>query len=152
VRRLSAALTSPRAALAGYRVLQTFDDRYSVLFERTARGPAPTFDSLDQKIEGFPAIKHLSPTFFSLPQWSRIIVFESLYIQLRAGVDPAAVFAKGFRSDWFGEGMNTYTATLKRGGAIDALRAAEKLRNQAFVQTASADIAADVILSSTTVR
>ena len=46
--------------------------------------------------------------------------------------------------------MNAYKATLKRGGGIDALRVAEKLRNQPFVEAVDADIAADVILSSTT--
>ena len=146
IRRLADALTADDGALAGYRVEQTFDNRYTVLFHRTARGFAPPLETLQQKIDGFAAIKHLSPAFVRTDDYVPFVVFDALYVDLKAGVDPAPVFAKGFR-DWSTDlvSFNAYNATLRRGGAIDALRVAEKLRTKSYVDSASADITVTVI-------
>lgn len=151
IRRLADALTADDGALAGYQVEQTFDNRYTVLFHRTARGFAPPLETLQQKIDGFPAIKHLSPTFARADDHVPFVVFDALYVDLKAGVDPAPVFAKGFR-DWSTDlvSFNAYNATLRRGGAIDALRVAEKLRTESYIDSASADIAVTVIPAAPT--
>jgi len=60
------------------------------------------------------------------------------------------VFRKGFLNNWSPAGMNAFHATIKHGGAIDALRVAEKLRTQPHVEGAEATIASEVILASTT--
>ena len=152
IRRLTGALTAETGALAGYQVVQSYEDpgETSVLFQRTARGPAPSLDLLQSRIAGFPGLKHLSPTFFSLPDWKRLIVFDRVYVDLHDGVDPAVVFRKGFQSGWEPAGMNAFYATLKHGGAIDALRVAATLRSRSFVDGADITIASEVVLASTT--
>jgi hypothetical protein len=144
--RLSGALTAKTGALAGYHVLQAFDVT-SVLFERTARGPAPALESLQQKVAGFPAVKHLSPTFFNLPDWQRIVVFDSVYVHLKTGLDAGAFFARGFNS-FEAAGVDAFYAQLRRGGAIDALRVAGKLRLSADVVGTDVNTASHVILAS----
>jgi hypothetical protein len=146
VHRLGAALTAKGAALDGYVVLQAFDVT-SVVFRRVARGSPPTLDVLGGKIAGFPAVKHLSPTFLNVTDHKRLIVFDTVYVDLRAGVDAAKVFAEGYAGYTPSVGDNAFSVKLERGGAIDALRTAERLRTKSFVEGTDAELASMVWLS-----
>jgi hypothetical protein len=44
-------------------------------------------------------------------------------------------------------GGNAFTVRLERGGAIDALRTAERLRTKSFVEASEADFASMVTLT-----
>lgn len=144
IRRLSAALTEKSGALAGYQVRQTLDSG-TVLFKRTARGPAPGMEVLQEKMVGVPAIRHLSPTFFTLPDWRRIVALDSLYVQFKTEVSPTAVLGKAFRQDWAATGGNGFVVRLKQGGAVESLRAATRLRSNPKVNRVVATVAVEAV-------
>lgn len=142
IRRLIAALTEKSGALAGYQVRQTLDSS-TVLFKRTARGPAPGMEVLQERMLGVPAIRHLSPTFFTLPDWRRMVALDSLYVQFKTEVSPTAVLGKAFRQDWAAAGGNGFQVRLKHGGAVETLRTANLLRSNPHVHRVVAAVAVE---------
>ena len=146
--RLESALTADTGPLAGYRILNRLTET-SVVLQRTARGPAPGLDKLQARIAGFPNLKYLSPTFF-YSDWSRTEIYDQIYVDLRDDVDPAQFFAKGYADVVPATGVNAFNVTLRRGGGLDVLRVAAKLRMSALVQVAEPDSTLTLIASSST--
>jgi hypothetical protein len=146
--RLESALTADTGPLVGYRILKQLTDT-SVILERTARGPAPSLDKLQARISGFPNLKYLSPTFF-YSDWTRTEIYDQIYVDLRADVDPAQFFAKGYAEVIPATGVNAFNVTLRRGGGLDVLRVAAKLRMSPLVQVAEPDSTITLVASSST--
>ena len=144
--RLDSALSADTGPLAGYRVVKRLTDT-SVMLERTARGPAPSLDTLQARASGFPNIKYLSPTFF-YSDWTRTAFYDQIYVDLRDDVDAAQFFAKGYADVKPAIGINAFYVTLRRGGGLDVLRVAAKLRTSPLVQAAEPSHTLTLVSSS----
>ena len=112
-------------------------------------GPAPSLDKLQARISGFPNLKYLSPTFF-YSDWTRTAFYDQIYVDLRDDVDPAQFFAKGYAEVKPAIGINAFYVTLRRGGGLEVLRVAAKLRMSALVQVAEPDGTLTLVASSST--
>ena len=146
--RLETALTTSSGPLAGYRIVKHLTDT-SIILERTARGPAPSLGKLQARITGFPILKYLSPTFF-YSDWTRTDIYDQIYVDLRPDVDPVQFFAKGYAKVEPATGVNAFNVTLRRGGGLDVLRVAAKLRNNSLVQVAEPDSTLTLVSSTVT--
>jgi hypothetical protein len=152
MRRLTAAIVSEKGALAGYQLTQKLNQT-TFIFRRTARGFAPDYDILARKVQGFPTLKYLSPSYIQLDQNGRndgrIVATDEIDVDLRDDVDPAAFFARGYSGYRPAPlGTNAYIATLRHGGGIDAVRVSSTLMMHRLVEYAVPNVGLEVTPSS----
>ena len=69
-------------------------------------------------------------------------------VDLRDDVDPAQFFAKGYTDVKSAIGINAFYVTLRRGGGLDVLRVAAKLRTSPLVQAAEPSHTLTLVSSS----